>query len=116
MKIFRKIIFPLSKPILATIAIFGAVGHWNSFQDSLILMQSNTKMQTLQHVLQQLLNKQMNFGGTGEAISEGDIKEALSVRTTSIAVSMVSVLPICLVYPFMMRYFEKGIMIGAVKG
>ena len=49
MVVFRKLIWPLSKPILATIAIFGAVGHWNSFQDSLIYMQGNAKLFTLQH-------------------------------------------------------------------
>lgn len=60
--VFRKIIWPLSKPILATIAIFGAVGHWNSFTDSLILMQNAPQFYTLQHRLYVYLNTSSNIG------------------------------------------------------
>ena len=95
MMVFRKLIWPLSKPILATIAIFGAVGHWNSFQDSLILMSGNANLFTLQHRLYIYL---------------------MNTKVIKYTISMVSVIPILCVYPFMQRYFEKGIMLGAVKG
>lgn len=117
--IFRRIIWPLSKPILATIAIFGAVGHWNSFTDSLILMQSAPKLYTLQHRLYIYLNQAsdlkslMTSGGT---ISEAALKSAISGKVIKYTISMVTVIPVLLVYPFMQRYFEKGIMLGAVKG
>ena len=118
--VFRKIIWPLSKPILATIAIFGAVGHWNSFTDSLILMQNNPKMYTLQHLLYNYLNQSSNLGS---AMSSGNssaaaaaMENALNVKVQKYTISMISVIPILLVYPFMQRYFEKGIMLGAVKG
>ena len=62
MVVFRKLILPLSKPILATVAIFGAVGHWNSFQDSLLYMQGNEAMFTLQHRLYNYLNTASNLG------------------------------------------------------
>ena len=62
MMVFRKIVWPLSKPILATIAIFGAVGHWNSFQDSLIIMQNKSELYTLQHRLYMYLNQTTNIG------------------------------------------------------
>ena len=119
MTIFLKIIWPLCKPILATIAIFGAVGHWNSFTDSLILMQSAPKLYTLQHRLYIYLNQAsdlkslMNSGG---AVSETAIQNAISGKVIKYTISMVTVLPILIVYPFMQRYFEKGIMLGAVKG
>lgn len=119
MTIFRKIIWPLCKPILATIAIFGAVGHWNSFTDSLIYMQSAPNLYTLQHRLYIYLNQASNLKSlmqSGGAVSETAIKSALSGKIIKYTISMVTVIPILLVYPFMQRYFEEGIMLGAVKG
>ena len=117
--VFRKLIWPLSKPILATITIFGAVGNWNSFTDSLILMSSNAKLYTLQHRLYIYLNEASNLSAlmqSGGSVSESAIKSALSGKVIKYTISMVTVIPILLVYPFMQRYFEKGIMLGAVKG
>lgn len=117
--IFRKLIWPLSKPILATIAIFGAVGNWNSFTDSLILMQSAPKLYTLQHRLYIYLNQSSNLSAlmkSGGTVSDSAIAAAMSGKVIKYTISMVTVIPILLVYPFMQRYFEKGIMLGAVKG
>lgn len=117
--IFRKIIWPLSKPILATIAIFGAVGHWNSFTDSLILMQSAPKLYTLQHRLYIYLSASSNLTAlmrSGGAVSESVIESAMNAKVIKYTISMITVIPILMVYPFMQRYFEKGIMLGAVKG
>ncbi len=119
MTIFRKIIWPLSKPILATIAIFGAVGHWNSFTDSLILMQSAPTLYTLQHRLYIYLNTASNLKAlmeSGGQISDAALKSAMSGKVIKYTISMVTVIPILCIYPFMQRYFEKGIMLGAVKG
>ena len=119
MVVFRKIIWPLCKPILATVAIFGAVGNWNSMQDSLILMQSAPQLYTLQHRLYIYLNQASNLKALMEsagAVSEAAVKSALGGKTIKYTISMVTVIPILLVYPFMQRYFEKGIMLGAVKG
>lgn len=117
-QIFCKIIWPLSMPILATIAIFGAVGHWNSFTDSLILMQNNSSLFTLQHLLYNYLNAASNLKGQIPTGTEAGsfIAEMANSKVMKYTVSMVSVIPILLVYPFMQRYFEKGIMLGAVKG
>lgn len=119
MTIFRKIIWPLSKPILATIAIFGAVNHWNSFTDSLILMQSAPKLYTLQHRLYIYLNTASNLKAlmeSGGQVSDAVLKSAMSGKVIKYTISMVTVIPILCIYPFMQRYFEKGIMLGAVKG
>ncbi len=121
MQIFTHIIWPLSKPILATIAIFGAVGNWNSFQDSLILMQSAPKLYTLQHRLYIYLNTTSNLSalmsaGATSGISDQVISSALNGKVIKYTISMVTIIPILCVYPFMQRYFEKGIMLGAVKG
>ena len=115
--VFRKIIWPLSKPILATIAIFGAVGHWNSFTDSLILMQNAPQFYTLQHRLYVYLNTSSNLAqmmSTGGGASS--LSSLLDTKIIKYTISMVTVIPILMVYPFMQRYFEKGIMLGAVKG
>ncbi len=118
MTVFRKLIFPLSKPILATIAIFGAVGNWNSFQDSLILMQ-DSHLFTLQHRLYIYLNQSSNIQSvmqSGGSVAVSAMEQALNAKVIKYTISMVSIIPILLVYPFMMRYFEEGIMLGAVKG
>ena len=106
---FTKIIFPLSKPILATIAIFGAVGHWNSFQDSLILMQSKPELFTLQHKLYIYLNQASNLAATmqsGGTLSQGQVQNLMNIKVVKYTVAMVTVIPILLVYPFMQKYFD----------
>jgi len=113
MTVFLKIIWPLSKPILATIAIFGAVGNWNSFTDSLMLMQQSQNLRTLQHLLYNYLTMSSSLN---ENSSSAAFEAARSVVAMKNTVSMVSIIPILMVYPFMMKYFEKGIMLGAVKG
>ena len=121
-RVWLKIILPLSVPILATIAIFGAVGNWNSFQDSLLLMNNRPDLYTLQHRLYIYLNSSSNLGAmmsqggqSGEQAAQA-AQSLLNQRVIRYTVSMVSIIPILLVYPFMQRYFVKGIMLGAVKG
>ncbi len=117
--VFRQIIWPICKPILATIAIFGAVGHWNSFTDSLILMQNNPSMYTLQHRLYIYLNTSSNLGqlmSGGGNVASTAAAGMMNMKVLKYTISMVTVIPILIVYPFMNRYFEKGIMLGAVKG
>ena len=118
--IFHKIIWPLSKPILATIAIFGAVGHWNSFQDSLIINANSPALYTLQHRLYIYLNQSSNLGAlVASGTSANDAVALANQASTKIiqyTISMVTIIPILCVYPFMQRYFEKGLMLGAVKG
>ena len=116
---FRHIIFPLSKPILATISIFGAVGHWNSFTDSMIYMSGKPNLYTLQYRLYIYMNSTSNLSAlmnSGGNVSQNVLNSALNMRSVKLTVAMVTIIPILLVYPFMQRYFEKGIMMGAVKG
>lgn len=119
--VFTRIIWPLCKPILATIAIFGAVGHWNSFQDSLIYMQARSDMFTLQHRLWIYLNKSSNLAslmatGGGSNITDAMRASLFNQKVIKYTISMLTAIPILIVYPFMSKYFEKGIMLGAVKG
>ncbi len=118
LQIFFKIMLPICKPILATIAIFTAVGHWNSFQDTLLLM-TQEKYYTLQFILYRYLQSSQSLSaiinataGSAEAIL-ANTQTQTSIRMT---VTIIVALPIILVYPFFQRFFVKGIMIGAVKG
>lgn len=120
LKVFFSIILPIIKPILATVAIFAAVGQWNSFQDTLLLV-TDTKLYTLQFILYQYINQASSLativssGTSSEAIQQmlATTQTATSIRMT---VTILVVTPILLVYPFFQRFFVKGIMIGAVKG
>ena len=120
MTIFVKIIWPLSKPILATIAIWCADGHWNSFQDSLVLMSGAPKLKTLQERLYIYLNQSSNLaasmGTATTGLSETQRQQMLNTKSIQYTVAMVTAIPILCVYPFMQKYFVKGLMLGAVKG
>jgi putative aldouronate transport system permease protein len=117
--IFFKIILPLSKPILATVAVFAAVWQWNYFIDTLFLM-TDSKYYTLQFILYRYTNVSTALARILQSSQGGAIgadiinmQTATSVRMT---VAMIIVIPILLVYPFCQRYFVKGIMVGAIKG
>lgn len=112
--IFWRIIFPLSKPIVATIAVFSAVGQWNSWFDNYILV-LDSHLQTLQLILYDYLNQASTLA------QDPDLTHAMSnyhftPQAISMTITMVVTFPILFIYPFMQRYFVKGIMIGAIKG
>lgn len=116
--IFVKIMLPICKPIIATIAIFSAVGHWNSFQDTLLLM-TQEKFYTLQFILYRYLQSSQSLSaiinattGSAEAML-ANTQTQTSIRMT---VTIIVALPVMVIYPFFQRFFVKGIMIGAVKG
>lgn len=117
--VFTRIILPLIKPILATIAIWAAVGQWSSFGDTLFLM-TDSKLFTLQFVLYKYLNEAASLAALvkGSAGAAANLNVATMQTPTSVrmTVSMVVVLPILFVYPYFQRFFVKGVMIGAVKG
>ncbi len=110
-QIIWKIVLPLSKPILATIALFLAVGRWNAFQDSKYYITTKSK-----HIIQYLLSL-MVLTSADQSVS---ISEATAADTTpevlQAAAVMFATIPIMLIYPFVQKYFVKGVMIGAVKG
>jgi len=113
--ILFRLVLPMSLPILATIAIFTAVSQWNSWTDNLYLC-SNPKLKTLQLMLYNFLQSRSENIYSSQKIV--DTNQAASITPTSIrmTITMVVVLPIFLVYPFLQKYFVEGILIGAVKG
>ena len=120
MTVFAKVILPTCKPIMATIAIWSAVGQWNSFQDTLIYI-TDQKLYSLQYLLYTYL-KQASSLATMVQQSGGNVSAVANLATqqtpTSIrmTISVIVVLPILFVYPIFQKSFVKGIMIGSVKG
>lgn len=114
-QIYRRIILPLSKPILATVALFSAVGQWNTWSDNLYLVKK-ASLKTLQLTLYEYF--QSNVPDIENLRSLAATMSKRTVTTTSIrmAVAVLTIVPIFMVYPFVQKYFQKGIMIGAVKG
>jgi multiple sugar transport system permease protein/putative aldouronate transport system permease protein len=121
MRIFMKIIIPISKPILATIAIFAAVAQWNSFQDTLIYI-TNQKLYSLQYLLYTYINQadslavMMRNNVSGTSLNMASILNQQTPTSIRVTVSVIVILPIICVYPIFQKYFVKGIMIGSVKG
>ena len=117
--IFFKIMLPLIKPIMATVAIFSAVNQWNAFQDTLLLV-TDKKLYPLQFILYQYLNQASSLAGQTNSGSGSGTLASLATSQTSTSIRMtitvLVVIPIMLVYPIFQRYFVKGIMVGAVKG
>lgn len=116
---FTRIVLPLSKPIMATIAVFSAVGQWNSFMDT-VLYTKDKNLQTLQYVLYRYLKEANTLAEIArenpDVMAEMDPSTMLSPLTIKYTICIVTILPILLVYPFFQKYFVKGMMIGAVKG
>ncbi|MBR3644649.1 MAG: carbohydrate ABC transporter permease, partial [Parasporobacterium sp.] len=116
---FTRIIIPLCKPILATIAVFSAVGQWNNWMDTVLYTKSKT-LQTLQYVLYRYLKEANTLAEIArdnpEVMQEMDPATMLSPLTIKYTICIVTILPILVVYPFFQKYFVKGMMIGAVKG
>ena len=118
LRIFFRIMLPVIKPILATIAIFAAVNQWNAFQDTLLLMRDK-RLYTLQYVLYQYITQASSIKISASTTTT-DIASALATAATATSIRMtvtvVVVIPVMMIYPFFQRFFTKGIMIGAVKG
>lgn len=119
LRVFASVIMPLTKPILATVAIFSSVGQWNSFQDTLILM-TDSKNYTLQYVLYQYINQSSSLAaliknGLGDSMIQ-NLAKAQTPTSVRMTVTVIVVIPILVVYPLFQRFYVKGIMIGSVKG
>ena len=111
--IFVKIISPLCKPVYATVALFSAVGQWNSWFDAMLYNRMSEKYTTLQYELMKLLSSVTNQGTSAEAMKNA----AGAVTPTSVraAATILTMLPIICLYPFLQRYFVAGLTLGGVK-
>lgn len=110
--ILFRIVLPLSKPVLATLCLFFAVGRWNAYGDALYYVSSNSQLYPLQLKLYYL----MGMASDAANLAEGGSSTYVTGEIVKATCVMFATLPIIIVYPFLQRYFVSGIMIGAVKG
>lgn len=114
-RICFQIYMPLAKPILATILLFCVVGKWNEWYNPLLFI-TDTKQWPLQLVLREIIGEAANRLETGGGVSDEQIGLQTFSQSIKMATVVVTMVPIMCVYPFLQKYFIKGIMIGAVKG
>ncbi|NMA85370.1 MAG: carbohydrate ABC transporter permease [Epulopiscium sp.] len=110
--ILSKIILPLSKPAIATISLYYAVQRWNSYFWAMLILKDPNKI-PLQVWLKKLI-VEMNVGEEMAAV--GDMATQISQETVIYATIIIAAIPMIVIYPFIQKYFEKGLMIGSVKG
>jgi len=117
-KIFWKIIFPLCTPVLATVALFIAVGSWNSWFDTFLYASSDVKLSTLQYEMMKLLGSTMSTNNDPSMISgnqHNQVQALVTPASIRAAITIVTAVPILLVYPFLQKYFVVGLNLGSVK-
>lgn len=119
-RVLLQIIVPLSKPMLAAIGLFTAVGHWNDWFAGAFYV-TKQDLIPVQTFLQQLLSAQdmsaiLGSNSNQEALARGSQMQNVTLMSVKMATVMVSAIPILCVYPFLQKYFVKGVLIGSVKG
>lgn len=112
-RILFKVVLPLSKPIIATLLLFYAVGRWNSYSDNLYYIKLNEKLKMIQYLLYQMVTtsneaQTIAFAEGSAQVTNPEVQQAAAIMLTTA--------PILLVYPFVQKHFVKGVMIGSVKG
>jgi putative aldouronate transport system permease protein len=110
-KTFLIVVLPLAKPIIAVMALYYAIGQWNSYFNAMIFLQDE-KLYPLQLVLKEILiATESTVGGSGETILE-QYRLATQIKYVSVIISS---LPVLMLYPFVQKYFVQGVLIGSIK-
>ncbi|GIN72268.1 sugar ABC transporter permease [Bacillus sp. J14TS2] len=113
-KLFLKIVIPLSKPIIAVMVLFYAVGHWNSYFDALIYLDRDG-LYPLQIILREILIQ--NQSAMENAVMDFEmVNQVMLAESMKYAVIVIASLPVIVMYPFVQKHFVKGVMIGSIKG
>ncbi len=113
MTIFGRIISPLCKPVYATVALFVAVGQWNSWFDAMLYNRMKDEYTTLQYELMKLLSSVMQQSGSADSMKNAT--NAITPTSIRASATILTMLPIICLYPFLQRYFAAGLTIGGVK-
>ena len=112
--IFFRLIVPISMPLLATVAIFTSVGHWNSWYESAFFVQDKS-LRTMAYLMMAVINQSSSKNLSGVSAQMAASSSSTTTLSIQLAAMMISVLPILCVYPFFQRYFVTGLTVGAVK-
>ena len=113
---FLKIAFPLAKPIVATIALFIGIGYWNDWMNGYIYLSKNTRLYTIQNLLNRMMQNIQFLQQNSSTISSNAGLASIPAVSVRMAMAVVGILPIVIVYPFIQNNFVKGITLGGVKG
>ena len=111
--IYRKIIMPISTPVIATIALFSGVYHWNSWMETYLYI-TDTRLYTMSAVLMAMVKQSLAMQMAQQMMGMGN--SGLTENSVRLAAMVIAVVPILCIYPFLQKFFVKGIMVGAVKG
>jgi putative aldouronate transport system permease protein len=114
-RLIMQIMLPLSMPVIATLILFYAVGHWNSFFNVMIYINSSEKHNLTVLVQQMIMNNQLAQQVTEGRLSQ-DMMESVTPQSIQSAGVIAMIVPMLIVYPFLQKYFVKGVMIGSIKG
>ena len=118
-KVFTTIALPLGKPILVTMGLFAALGYWNDWTNGLYYLSGTEgqKLYTIQNLLNQMMS-QIEFLSSNSNAASAASSDIAKVPQTAVrmAIAFVAMLPMLVIYPFLQKYFQKGIALGAVKG
>ncbi len=116
-RIFVQIIIPLVKPVLATIALWVAVGTWNAWFDTFIFASSKQKLSTLQYEMMKLISSSMvQSRAVDPGLRQQGASNMVTPNSMRSAITIIASVPIIMVYPFLQKYFVKGLHLGGVKG
>ena len=114
LQIAFSVVFPLCMPVLAAVTLFAFVGQWNAYTDTLLYNSNSPDLFTLQYMLNNLLNATLNVSPTD--IQNQVERQSFNGENLKMAMTVVICIPVLIVYPFLQRYFVKGIMVGSIKG
>lgn len=114
LQIAFKIVLPLCAPVLAAVILFDFVNQWNMYTDTLLYNAQEPRLFTLQYILSNFLAKQMNFSSTD--FSSQMNMASFNVNSMKMAMGVIICVPVLIVYPFLQKYFVKGILVGSIKG
>ncbi|MBC8081234.1 MAG: carbohydrate ABC transporter permease [Gorillibacterium sp.] len=120
--ILFRIVIHVSGPIIATLSLFAAIFHWNDWFTASIYI-NNQHLMPVQSLLQQILNSNLasellrsSVGGNAAALAALDRSKTISTQSLTMAIMITTTIPIIMVYPFLQKYFVKGVMVGSIKG
>jgi multiple sugar transport system permease protein/putative aldouronate transport system permease protein len=116
-RILRSIVLPVSKAVTAVIALFYAVGYWNSWFNILLFMPADSQKWPLQMVMYNYVTEGMTMAGSGNTIVGQNLgHQQIAPLSLQMAVVVLTLVPILIAYPFVQKHFTKGVLLGAIKG
>ncbi|MCQ2522814.1 MAG: carbohydrate ABC transporter permease [Lachnospiraceae bacterium] len=116
-KTFLSVVIPLSKPILATVALFAGIGYWNDWMNGYIYITKRTELYSVQNLLNRMMQNIQYLSQSSSNVQNANVGlSAIPLASVRMAMATVGILPIIVIYPFVQKHFVKGITLGGVKG